>query len=81
MDKMAIPYDIRKLIENEFSVDLSHVTDSEDLLSSGIIDSQNFLEFILIVEEHYKCEINPMEVNLSELVTIKGITEYLCNLN
>jgi len=76
---MTIQNDIRELIESEFSIDLSQVANNEDLLSSGVIDSQNFLEFMLIIEEKYRCKINPMETNLAELVTISGITAHVIN--
>ena len=79
VDKMTIQNDIRELIESEFSIDLSQVANNEDLLSSGVIDSQNFLEFMLIIEEKYRCKINPMETNLAELVTISGITAHVIN--
>ena len=72
MEKKRLEKDLKHILNAEFDVNRSLITNNTNLLSAGVIDSHNFMEFIMIVEKKYKIKINPMKINLDELVSING---------
>ena len=57
--------------------DLSEINESEDLVSSNILDSLNVVNLILAIEEEYDVQIYPDEAR--ELITINKIAQFICD--
>tara|TARA_B100000989_G_C19467274_1_gene438935 strand:- start:310 stop:558 length:249 start_codon:yes stop_codon:yes gene_type:complete len=73
MEKKKLAKDLKHILKIEFDIDQSLITNDTNLLSTGIIDSHNLMEFILLIEKRYKIKINPMKISLDKLVSIEGI--------
>lgn len=65
---------IAALLQVVPTLDASAIGDEQNLLESGI-DSANFLEMVVLLEEHYTTEIDFLSVDPVELTTIKGLVK------
>lgn len=52
----------------------------DDLIELGI-DSINFISMIVAIEEEYECEIPDEKLIISEMNTVKKITDVLNNIS
>ena len=62
------------------SVDISTVDENTSLIESGIVDSMTFVNIFLEIEESLYIEIDFENVDLSSIVSIKGLYDYIDNL-
>jgi acyl carrier protein len=53
------------------------VTQEEELLSSGLIDSITIMKVIAHLEETYEIKVPPQDMVIENFNTIKSITEYI----
>jgi len=53
------------------------VTQEEELLSSGLIDSITIMKLIAHLEETYKIKVPPQDMVIENFNTITSITEYI----
>ena len=62
------------------SVDISTVDENTSLIESGIVDSMTYVNILLELEESLNIEIDFENVDLSSIVSIKGLYDYIDNL-
>jgi acyl carrier protein len=53
------------------------VTQEEELLSSGLVDSITIMKVIAHLEETYEIKVPPQDMVIENFNTIKSITEYI----
>jgi len=53
------------------------VTQEEELLSSGLIDSITIMKLIAHLEETYEIKVPPQDMVIENFNTISSITEYI----
>ena len=73
MEKIKLAKDLKHILKIEFDIDQSLINNNTNLLSTGILDSHNLMEFIILIEKKYKIKINPMKISLDKLVSVNGI--------
>ena len=73
MEKKKLAKDLKHILKIEFDIDQSLINNNTNLLSTGILDSHNLIEFIILIEKKYKIKINPMKISLDKLVSVNGI--------
>jgi acyl carrier protein len=66
--------EITNFIKEEIDV---LVTQEEELLSSGLIDSITIMKIIAHLEETYEIKVPPQDMVIENFNTIKSITEYI----
>lgn len=74
---------IRQTIRDIFtlnSVDISTVDENTSLIESGIVDSMTYVNILLELEESLNIEIDFENVDLSSIVSIKGLYNYINSL-
>lgn len=62
------------------SVDISTVDENTSLIESGIVDSMTYVNILLELEESLNIEIDFENVDLSSIVSIKGLYDYINSL-
>lgn len=62
------------------SVDISTVDENKSLIESGIVDSMTYVNILLELEESLNIEIDFENVDLSSIVSIKGLYNYINSL-
>ncbi len=62
------------------SVDISTVDENTSLIESGIVDSMTYVNILLELEESLNIEIDFEKVDLSSIVSIKGLYNYINSL-
>ena len=73
MEKKQLAKNLKHILKIEFDIDQSLINNNTNLLSTGILDSHNLMEFIILIEKKYKIKINPMKISLDKLVSVNGI--------
>ena len=73
MEKKKLAKNLKHILKIEFDIDQSLINNNTNLLSTGILDSHNLMEFIILIEKKYKIKINPMKISLDKLVSVNGI--------
>lgn len=63
------------LIESSGLASLPEFTNDDDLLAIGAIDSEAFLELMLLLEQEFGVEIDLLEIDPQNLVSIDGISK------
>ena len=53
------------------------VTQEEELLSSGLIDSITIMKLIAHLEEAYEIKVPPQDMVIENFITVSSITEYI----
>lgn len=74
---------IRQTIRDIFtlnSVDISNIDENKSLIESGIVDSMTYVNILLELEESLNIEIDFENVDLSSIVSIKGLYNYINSL-
>lgn len=62
------------------SVDISNIDENKSLIESGIVDSMTYVNILLELEESLNIEIDFENVDLSSIVSIKGLYNYINSL-
>ncbi len=73
MEKKKLAKDLKHILKMEFDVGKSLITNDTNLIASGVVDSRDFMEFIILIEKKYKININPMKISLDKLASINGL--------
>jgi len=72
---------MKKEISNYVSQELLNkqvsFSDSEDLFTSGVIDSLGLMRLISFIEENYKVKVNPADMTIDNFGSIDAIVDYL----
>lgn len=55
----------------------SHLTEETKLLSTGYIDSFNFVEIMIYIQSKYKIKISPFEVHIQNFDTIRSLSDFI----
>lgn len=74
---------IRQTIKDIFTannIDISNIDENKSLIESGIIDSMTYVNILLELEESLNIEIDFENVDLSSIVSIKGLYNYINSL-
>lgn len=74
---------IRQTIKDIFTannIDISTVDENTSLIESGIVDSMTYVNILLELEESLNIEIDFENVDLSSIVSIKGLYNYINSL-
>ena len=75
--------EIKKRLIKEITVigllpeELGHESENEDLLTSGLIDSYGFVQFIMFVEREFGLAVNEDLLLDSRVRTISGMTDLI----
>lgn len=73
---------IREILINEFNIsqeDISHLTDDTEILGSGLLDSFDFVQFLIFLSEQSTKEFDFSITPPDTLTTIKKIISYNSN--
>lgn len=70
---------IIKYIEEELAAEVfeDELTEEDDLLGSGILDSMGMMKLIAFLEEEFKVTIGPEDMVIENFMTVGHISEYL----
>lgn len=68
------------LIESSGLASVRQFTNEDDLLAIGAIDSEAFLELMLLLEQEFGVEIDLLETDPQNLVSIDGISKTIRSL-
>ena len=79
MEKKKLAKDLKHILKIEFDIDQSLINNNTNLLSTGILDSHNLMEFIILIEKKYKIKINPMKISLDNWYRLTGLYIALIN--
>jgi acyl carrier protein len=61
---------------------LRHVASpDDDLLEAGILDSMNFIDLVLNLEERFGFTLNIMDLNIEQFRSIRSIAELVSTLH
>lgn len=74
---------IRQTIKDIFTannIDISNIDENKSLIESGIIDSMTYVNILLEIEDSLNIEIDFENVDLSSIVSIKGLCDYINSL-
>ncbi|MFT4849078.1 MAG: acyl carrier protein [Sediminicola sp.] len=63
------------LLELEGNQGVSDINPDENLIDSGLIDSLEFVSFLLLIEEQKGAEISSFEMELDKFKTLNAIIE------
>lgn len=56
---------------------IAEISDSADLIGSGIIDSMNFIQLILFIESVYKIKIKIFDMRLGDFESINSLSNFI----
>lgn len=62
------------------NIDISNIDENKSLIESGIVDSMTYVNILLELEESLNIEIDFENVDLSSIVSIKGLYDYINSL-
>ena len=74
MDKTAV---LEKFVSEELLNNTASVTQNDNLLTDGLVDSLGMMRFIRFIEDTYDLEIPPEDVIIENFRTIGVIIDYL----
>lgn len=74
---MEIRSEIRRYILDNFSSRGLTLEDSTPLITGGLIDSVGMISLVRFIEQHYKIEFRPREIDAHRLDTVESITELI----
>lgn len=66
--------DIITYISTELDVDIN---ESDELLSSGLIDSISIMKLVSFLEESYEVKIPPQDMIIENFNTVESIAQYV----
>ena len=72
MKKEIINYISQELLNKQVSF-----SDSEDLYTSGVIDSLGLMRLISFIEENYDVRVKPGDMTIENFKSIDAIIDYL----
>lgn len=64
-------------MDTELGIDVSEITESTPLFSSGIVDSFSLVSMLTHLEKVCNIRINPSEVNLDNMDSIERIRAFV----
>ncbi len=65
---------------SEDRISAESIQDDFDILTSGLFDSMMLIRLMLEIESEFDVEIDFKEFDISEVSTVKAISEYIENL-
>ena len=68
--------EIRKLLNKHFSLP-ENLSVDEPIFSSSLLDSLNSVQLISILQKDFDVHIDPLEVSIEDIDTVKKITKFL----
>lgn len=74
---------IRQTIKDIFTannIDISNIDENKSLIESGIIDSMTYVNILLEIEDSLNIEIDFENVDLTSIVSINGLCNYINSL-
>ena len=81
-DSHSIAIDnVRKFIKTELVVSSSDITDDQELLMSGLIDSLNVMRLVGFLETEFATPIPPEDVIVENFSSISQISSYMQSRN
>ncbi|AJQ93844.1 acyl carrier protein [Gynuella sunshinyii] len=66
---------IREHIASELGIDLSSVSDSDPLFTSGLIDSFALIELLAFLEQELGADIDIADIDIDKIDTIEAIAK------
>ncbi len=72
MKKEIINYISRELLNKQV-----HISESEDLFTSGLIDSLGLMRLISFIEENYNIRVEPVDMTIENFGSIDAILNYM----
>ncbi len=73
MKDKIIEYITTQLINQENT----KITDDEDLLSSGILDSLSAMKLISFIEETFEIKVEPEEMVIENFIDVNSMEQYI----
>lgn len=75
-DFHALLYTLLK--EKGCTLPFAQITESSSFISQGILDSMDFVQLLLALEEHTGTRIDFGNTEVSSLMTVQGLTGLFC---
>ena len=72
---------VRHFIKTELIVSSSDITDDQELLMSGLIDSLNVMRLVGFLETEFATPIPPEDVIVQNFASISQISDYIQSRN
>ena len=69
--------EIRAYIETELLGDGSTLADSDDLLSTGRVDSVGIMSLVVFIEATFGVEVPPEDVTVENFLSLDAVEAYL----
>lgn len=74
MKKTIIQYISNHLLAGKPNTEVS---DTEDLLGSGLVDSMGIMKLINFIESEFEVKVPPEDMTIENFMTVQDIEEYL----
>jgi acyl carrier protein len=71
---ILLEYIQKEIISNEV---MSKIQTSDDLLSTGIIDSLSIMRLIAFIEERFEQKVPPQDLVIENFISIDAMAEYI----
>lgn len=78
MKEVLIEYIQQQLLRGQSSIVL---TQDDDLLGSGLVDSMGMMKLIAFIERHFEVSVPPQDMVIENFMSVRAIAQYLDNRN